>query len=306
MIYKIIIATFVLLLMLAPAVVSANAPLPQLAAGMVYTVQANDWLSKLADKYYNDEMAWPAIMLATNGRLADNLGLNFIGDPNQLEVGQKLWVPDSQEAALLRVQYEAYLEAVQDAAVPQPWEISKDLLAIPPDQPIMVVTWARSGQFETAEQPRVAGKDIWVSVVPEMKAFCQGLGLDLNALTFRLEQRLRLPPKSNKTEFVEILVENPAKDIFRPCPDPHIDTHTCPIGPPPDTVSDTQKAWLFSQYYQSYALAQPLPFPWTALGYTYDWGNSETEVGASEFVISKEATIIIKSITETAAYCSVE
>ena len=31
-----------------------------------YTVQADDWLSKLADKFYGDIFAYPAIFEATN------------------------------------------------------------------------------------------------------------------------------------------------------------------------------------------------------------------------------------------------
>ena len=38
----------------------AAAPLPQ-DEGTVYTVQAADWLSKLAEKYFGDPGAWPAI-----------------------------------------------------------------------------------------------------------------------------------------------------------------------------------------------------------------------------------------------------
>ena len=49
--------------------VGAVSPLPQ-DEETVYTVQAADWLSKLADKYYGDAAAWPAIWLATNARAA--------------------------------------------------------------------------------------------------------------------------------------------------------------------------------------------------------------------------------------------
>ena len=40
----------------------------------------------------------------------------------------------------------------------------------------------------------------------------------------------------------------------------------------------------------------------TRLGYTYDWGNLETEAGASEFVIRKGAEVEIESVTETIDY----
>ena len=36
--------------------------------GRVYIIQADDWLSKLADRLYGDPLAWPAIWLATNAK----------------------------------------------------------------------------------------------------------------------------------------------------------------------------------------------------------------------------------------------
>jgi len=45
-------------------------------------------------------------------------------------------------------------------------------------------------------------------------------------------------------------------------------------------------------------------YPWTRLGYTYDWGNPDSEVGLSEFVITAGATIKIENVYETAAYCT--
>jgi hypothetical protein len=44
-------------------------------------------------------------------------------------------------------------------------------------------------------------------------------------------------------------------------------------------------------------------YPWTQLGYTYDWGNPESEVGLSEFVIRKGSTVVIKSVSNLDEYC---
>jgi hypothetical protein len=42
--------------------------------------------------------------------------------------------------------------------------------------------------------------------------------------------------------------------------------------------------------------------PWTRLGYTYDWGDSKTHIGLSEFVIEQNATVTVKSVTPTVQY----
>lgn len=44
------------------------------------------------------------------------------------------------------------------------------------------------------------------------------------------------------------------------------------------------------------------PYPWTRLGYTYDWGNAKSRVGLSEFVIRKGARLTVHSVSTTEGY----
>ena len=53
-----------LLLIMMTGVVSAATPVLQ-EGGQEYVVQADDWLSKLAEKNYGDVLAWPIIWEAT-------------------------------------------------------------------------------------------------------------------------------------------------------------------------------------------------------------------------------------------------
>ena len=80
-------------------VASAAGPLPQEGAGQEYTVQADDWLSKLAEKNYGDVLAWPVIWRATNAKAEEDASFAAIPDPDVIEVGQKLWIPDEAEAS---------------------------------------------------------------------------------------------------------------------------------------------------------------------------------------------------------------
>ncbi len=43
-------------------------------------------------------------------------------------------------------------------------------------------------------------------------------------------------------------------------------------------------------------------YPWTRLGYSYDWENPGSEIGRSEFIIFGDSTIETHSITETFNY----
>jgi nucleoid-associated protein YgaU len=62
--------------------------------GQVYIVQADDWLSKLALKFYNDMMQYPVIVEATNAKAKDDSSFTVITNPDLIEIGQKLWIPD--------------------------------------------------------------------------------------------------------------------------------------------------------------------------------------------------------------------
>ncbi len=66
---------------------------PAAPEGQAYIVQADDWLSKLADKFYGDPFAYDAIVTATNEMAATDDSFTVIDNPDLIEIGQKLWIP---------------------------------------------------------------------------------------------------------------------------------------------------------------------------------------------------------------------
>ena len=68
----------------------------------VYTVQADDWLSKLGDRFFGTYLAYPAIVDATNAAAGSDESFAKIKNPDEIEVGQQLCIPSNEEA-------EAYL-----------------------------------------------------------------------------------------------------------------------------------------------------------------------------------------------------
>lgn len=96
----------VLLLTLTAGIANAAGPLPQ-DGGQEYTVQADDWLSKLAEKNYGDVLAWPVIWKATNAKAEEDASFATITNPNLIEVGQKLWLPSEEEAQALLAEFAA-------------------------------------------------------------------------------------------------------------------------------------------------------------------------------------------------------
>lgn len=73
--------------------------------GQDYIIVADDWLSKLAEKYLGNVLASPAIIYYTNLKHTEDDRYLEITDPNaeQLEVGSLIYIPSPEEA-------EAYLE----------------------------------------------------------------------------------------------------------------------------------------------------------------------------------------------------
>lgn len=81
------------------------------ACAETYIVQADDWLSKIADKFLGDALAYPAIFTATNRQQAVDSSFAQIADADLIEVGWKLCIPSTAEAqAILNETAPAALE----------------------------------------------------------------------------------------------------------------------------------------------------------------------------------------------------
>ncbi|MFZ4480441.1 MAG: hypothetical protein ACOYNZ_11185 [Rhodoferax sp.] len=168
--------------------------------------------------------------------------------------------------------------------------------------------------------------DSWVTVVPELRNFF--------AVTapkpLRIAQLLGLPPQaaiSGDPKEYKYMMEMwvAPRDLFRPCPDTEISDTACETGFPIDSfrtadltnmlratagpnygVFMTYPDWFGNQMRYSYTPGSN-PYPWTRLGYTYDWGGSNP-VGLSEFVVhgrkvdGSTISVGIKSVKTTAEY----
>ncbi|UCC85870.1 MAG: BMP family ABC transporter substrate-binding protein [Anaerolineales bacterium] len=86
----------VLALTLLPAAAIAAPPVQE--GGTVYTIQKDDWLSKLADKEYGDPLAYPAIVYYNNLKAAEDSAFTKIEDPEFIEVGWTVYMPTAEEA----------------------------------------------------------------------------------------------------------------------------------------------------------------------------------------------------------------
>jgi hypothetical protein len=280
-------------------------------------VPSGSQLEDLALRYLGTSRYAISLALATNSRTAD--GFPYIANPDDLTGISRVCIPSKSEAQDLQRSWQAYTRAVDVARLPRRSEISDKILIIPPDQPINVVAWMRKDQadrLKTASGDWVssAPSETWVTVENNLQEFCRRFVSehrpDEAKLTRRLEQRLGLAPASAKTSFVRMRLDHPGPEvIFRPCVDPAADHAGCAVGPPSKAMPAYQQ-WFYQQYYSSYGQSLIAEFPWTSLGYTFDWASEPktdsgfVRVGESEFVIHKDAPINILEVVTTAQYCA--
>lgn len=64
-------------------------------------VQADDWLSKIAEKFYGNPVAFPAIVAATNAKATTDDTYAALDNPDVIELGWKLCVPSAEDAEAL-------------------------------------------------------------------------------------------------------------------------------------------------------------------------------------------------------------
>jgi hypothetical protein len=228
-------------------------------------------------------------------------------------------------AEVYKNQDSKYAKAVIEAMRPLPQYVSHSLVPIDPTEPVTVVTWMQQkwvSTYKNGETPR----SIWVTVAPRLQSFCRDYvrsnGDDLRQLTLRLEQRLGLPPNSGNDTFVELKLA-PAEvgkvsQFFRPCADPSTTGATCNPALPADKADEGEKVkayWFLGKYYWSYAAPEKdgretKQYPWTSLGYTFDWAPTEegdedfVRWGESEFVVSEGTPVQFVTATDTAKYCA--
>ncbi len=201
-----------------------------------------------------------------------------------------------------------YENAIENAMVPKESEVYDGLTPIvennsnliwqgePGNESVLMVTWTQyAGSYPVGENVTTSWGDTWVTAAPQIQVFFKNHVNPDSNVTLRADQLLGLPPNSTDTYFVELWV-NP-QSLFRPTPNNEINDTEATLTFP-SSATAAYKEWFNNIIYSYY----PMKYPWTRLGYTYDWGNSKSHIGSSEFVIEQNSTVTVKSVTPTTEY----
>ncbi len=211
-----------------------------------------------------------------------------------------------------------YEDAIQDALNPKPSEVVHNLTAIVPSNPDLIWKTFNDTAYvlmsslvgDTSWYAGMTGKPyntsthyIWVTASPQLQKRCSDPAFGPNNLIARLRQLIGLTPFQEIGGIVEFFVR--PDQLFRPAPDNEITDTTAGLQLP-DKVEPWYREWFnqlrAGQYFQS-KRPEHSAYPWTQLGYTYDWGNSKDHQGLSEFVIKAGSRVRIHRITTVEGYC---
>jgi len=179
-----------------------------------------------------------------------------------------------------------------------------------PVQAANVTTYSDWAEGQIGKTVALA-RDTWITVEPEVQQACRQF--PQADVVERLYQLLGLKPATpqDAPKVVQLTIAEPqpvgptGKGIFRPCADPDPTTTSCGNtlkGP------DSYAAWFSTQVLGSYrvdATIKDTGYPWSRLGYTWNWNPASTDHrGAQEYVVPKGTQVTIRAVVPVAAYCA--
>ncbi|MBP2293184.1 hypothetical protein [Azospirillum rugosum] len=172
--------------------------------------------------------------------------------------------------------------------------------------------WAagKEGQKVTIDSPY----GLWISVEPELQAICRTYPRD--QVIDRLHQLLGLKPATDSdrsARFIRFTIEEqktgPAvTGVFRPCANPDPTATQCgnQITTKPEQAAYV--SWFANQMVFSYkrdASMGGTGYPWTRLGYTYNWDPAAADIrGVQEYVVPDKTVVTVTEIVTPEDYCA--
>ena len=146
--------------------------------------------------------------------------------------------------------------------------------------------------------------NVWCVSAKELYTWIKSNGKGVSDWTKRLHQVLGMPTSKGYTTVTALWVD--ASLLYRPA---NVTDPTAAMSATYQKTGDqafdsTYKAWFDFNIIWSYFDSA---FPWTRLGYTYDWADNGTEYGLSEFLVFSGATATVEytySINDFIAFVS--
>lgn len=182
---------------------------------------------------------------------------------------------------------ELWATAMADAVFSTDDEVM-ELVCLTPEDPqviwdeagqrVLLVTWHDYGEpCEPGDS--LAHDDIWATSLGELTAWYREEGRNVDNWDLRFAQLLGMPDDGSCTRFTAFWIS--PSDVIRPA---YVTDVTAQMENGYDQVTDpAYRAWFDSNILYSYFESA---YPWTRLGYTYDWSGGDSVYGLTEFLIA--------------------
>lgn len=164
MLKRVTFTVLILLFYMMIATAAVAAPPFQAPGGEEYTVQAGDSLSSIAEKYFEDYQSYTDIVEATNAKAAEDSTFTRIENPDLIEVGQKLWVPQDSidNADVIAVEEQPFQPVEVEelgirTVVPLGWPPTEN------NDPLLKHTWG-AGLFSFVSFTTIPGNDVRIGL----------------------------------------------------------------------------------------------------------------------------------------------
>lgn len=157
------------------------------------------------------------------------------------------------------------------------------------DGQILMVTWNRHPErYKDGETVTLDDGEVWTFTDKEIAEWYRQNSEGVTDWELRFKQLIGLPPDAEYTHFTAIWVD--PGDLLRPAYIQDITVKAMSDSFAADADPEFIRWFDANAEYSYYVSA----YPWTRLGYTYDWAQNGTEYGLSEFIIMPGSVVTVE------------
>lgn len=208
--------------------------------------------------------------------------------------------------------------SVQDAMVADSTEISDALWPITPDNPdlqwktingqsyVLMATFMRfPASYPAGDSITNVWGESWLFIPKQMKSRIGASFTPTSDTIMRICQLLGLPPVNSKTNTHIATMWVKADRLYRPAGNPAINTKSAGAVLL-STVTPAYSKWfndyIIYAYYRPLTSATDAHYPWTRMGYTFDWAPGTSRVGLSEYVLQASSGAWVEKVGRAADF----
>jgi hypothetical protein len=183
-----------------------------------------------------------------------------------------------------------YEIAIMDAVKAESDEIIPLVTIDEAVEEVLVVTFHRyPDSYPIGEEVTLEWGGVWTFTADEINKWYDHNNGGVTDWDLRLKQLIGLPAEKEYTHFTALWVS--PDDIIRPA---YVtDIYSAEMSTElSEDVEDSYREWFESNIVDSYFSQGN--YPWTRLGYTYDWADTGSDYGLTEFLVSAGSKVRVE------------